>query len=358
MYLTLLATIYRSRPITMTTGLLLVIQITLYHMTAAAVYNYNETSENSGSRGFRNITNKDFVLGGLFPVTDCLGFGSGSVQGDLKLVEAMLFAIDQINNDINLLPNLIIGYDVRDSCNHVTIAIAEVYDFLLNVTQDYNNFIGIVGPAYTIVTHSVATLVGLGYYRLPVISYATSDAALSNEDLYEYFLRTIPSDNLQVNGMVDFVSYFGWEYVSVIFNDNEFGISASNNFIDVVAQHNICLDAKIDIPLSGAEFNQTVVKVAIRTLLNSTASVVIVFADEGTVLALFEELNKVNSTQKFVWIASDKWANSHLVHEKYPEVAKQTFGFQLHTKHVKEFADYFSQLTPSTNIRDPFFPEY
>ena len=158
--------------------------------------------------------------------------------------------------------------------------------------------------------------------------------------------------------MVDFVSYFGWEYVNVIFNDNDYGVSASNAFIDVAAQHNICLDAKIDIPPSGAEFNQTVVKAAIRTLLNSTASVVIVFADEGTVLALFEELNKVNSTQKFVWIASDKWANSHLVHEKFPEVAKQTFGFQLHTKHVKEFADYLSQLTPSTNIRDPFFPAY
>ena len=29
----------------MTTGLLLIVQMILYHMTAAAVYNYNETSE-------------------------------------------------------------------------------------------------------------------------------------------------------------------------------------------------------------------------------------------------------------------------------------------------------------------------
>ena len=33
------------------------------------------------------------------------------------MLEAMLFAIDRINNDMNLLPNLTIGYDVRDSCN-------------------------------------------------------------------------------------------------------------------------------------------------------------------------------------------------------------------------------------------------
>ena len=113
----------------------------------------------------------------------------------------------------------------------------------------------------------------------------------------------------------------------MIFNDNDYGVSASNAFINVAAQHNICLDAKIDIPPSGAKFNQTVVKVAIRTLLNSTASVVIVFADEGTVLALFEELNKVNSTRKFVWIASDKWANSCSVHEKYPHKLSCTIYF-------------------------------
>ena len=104
----------------MTTGLLLIVQIILYHMTAAAVYTYNETSEvilyiydpETSTcfielSGFKNTTNKDFVLGGLFPVSDC----TGSIQDDLELLEAMLFAIDRINNDMNLLPNLTIGYD-------------------------------------------------------------------------------------------------------------------------------------------------------------------------------------------------------------------------------------------------------
>ena len=347
----------------MTTGLLLIMQLILYHMTAAAVYNYNETSEEISFEfdptilsGFLNITDKDFVLGGLLPVSDC----NGSVQGGLELLEAMLFAIDRINNDMNLLPNLTIGYDVRDTCNRSEIGLYQAYRYLVKYILPGDNstpvFLGIVGPANTTVSHFVAPLVGS--YQISVISYASSDATLSNKDLYEYFLRTIPSDNLQVNAMVDLVSYYSWEYVSMIFNDNGYGVSASNAFTKVAGQHNICLDAKIDIPPSGAEFNQTVVKAAIRTLLNSTASVVVVFADEGTVLALFEELNKTNSMPKFVWIASDKWANSHLVHEKFPEIAKRTFGFQLHTKHVKEFDDYFSQLSPSTNIRDPFFSEY
>ena len=347
----------------MTTGLLLILQIILYHMTAAAVYNYDETSEEipfgfdpNYLSGFRNITNKDFIIGGLFPVNNCRNSG----LQDLEMLEAMLFAIDRINNDMNLLPNLTIGYDVRDTCNDNAHGLYEVSRFRKYTGGYYSTstpvFLGIVGPANTNVSYSVANLAR--YFQIPLISYASSDAVFSHEDIYEYFLRTIPSDNLQTDAMVDLVSFFGWEYVSMIFNDNDYGYSASNAFIDVARQHNIYINAKIEIPPSGSRFNKTIVKAAISTLLNSTVSVVIVFADEDTVLALFEELNKTNSTHKFVWIASDRWANSQLVHKKFPEIANRTFGFQLHTKHVKEFADYFSQLTSSRNVRDKFFPEY
>ena len=42
----------------------------------------------------------------------------------------------------------------------------------------------------------------------------------------------------------------------------------------------------------------------------------------------------------------------------FPDIANGTFGFQLNAEYVGEFAYYFSQLTPDTNIRDPFFPNY
>ena len=314
----------------MAIGLLLILQTLLCHLTTAAVYNYGETSEailftfnNNSLSGFRNITNKDFILGGLFPVYDCTGLG----QHDLELLEAMLFAIDQINNDMNLLPNLIIGYDVRDTCNDETIGLDEALDFVLEYNRpgDFSTpfFLGIVGPANTSVTHPVATFLGLEIFQFPLVSYGSSDAALSNKDLYKNLLWTIPSDNLQANAMVDVISHFGWEYVNMIFSDDEYGISGSNAFTDDATQHNICIDVKIGNPpsdVSGA--NETVVK-AVKALLNSKASVVVVFADEYTVLALFEKLNETISKRKLLWIASDKWANSSLVHDRFPETTQE-----------------------------------
>ena len=348
----------------MLTALLFILQVPTI-TKAATVYSYHETSEeipylydDSFLSGFRNVTDRDFILGGLFPVNDCTGSGTG--MDGVELLEAMLFAIDRINNDVSLLPNLTIGYDVRDTCNDSVIGLDEAAN-IIRLAEDTYPLLGIVGPASTPVTLTVASVFDL---QVPFIGYASSYAALSNKHLYQYFLRTIPSDSLQSKAMVDLVSFFKWEYVSVIFNDDTYGNSGIDVFIDDAMQRNICLDKQIPIPsseMSRINVNTTMhIEKAVKTLLNSTASVVIVYTDEETVLALFQELNKVNSMHKFIWIASDKWANSRLVHDKFPEIANGTIGFQPQytIKEVEEFADYFSQLIPSTNVRDPFFPEY
>ena len=142
----------------MNTGLLLLIlQMILYHITTATFYNYNEISEQiiyksnpDFLRGFRNIIDKDFVIGGLFPVYDC----EHPELKDLEMLEAMLFAIDRINNDMSLLLNLTIGYDVRDSCNDEFIGLDEAWDFYASYIRNRKHkintptFLGIVGPAY------------------------------------------------------------------------------------------------------------------------------------------------------------------------------------------------------------------
>ena len=352
----------------------------LYHLIVRtnAVYYFNvapEVINDTRLRGFRDATEKDFVLGGLFPVHSGGGCNKLRQQRGLERLEAMLFAIDRINNDTNLLSNLTIGYDVRDTCSEETVGLDEALDMIVrsdSLTVDTamhcvqagnstTRMSGIVGAAASSVSTPTATLLGLRIFQSPLVSYASSSAALSNKNLYEYFLRTIPPDSFQANAMVDLVSHFGWEYVSVIFNDNTYGEPGTDAFIDRAIRRGICIDYRrgiVQSEVSGSEVFNKAIKDTIHGLLNSTASVVLAFTDEATVMALFKELRERNTTRRFVWIASDAWANSVSVREDFPEIAQGTFGFQPHTEHVKEFAEYFSQLTPTTNIRDPFFPEY
>ena len=370
-------------------AVLIQLQVLLYLLTAAnAQFSCNVAGEYVTSsselvcgdtriRGFRDATDKDFVLGGLFPVhsgTDCMNL---RLQRGLERLEAMLFAIDRINNDTSLLPNLTIGYDVRDTCSEETIGIDEALDMIvrsgsLTVNTDMSmecfrsgnrstRMSGVVGAAASSVTTPTATLLGLRLFQSPLVSYASSSAALSNKNLYEYFLRTIPPDSFQANAIIDLISHFKWEYVNVIFNDNTYGEPGTDAFRNGAKKRDICIDYDRGIvqeEISGPEDFSKAINETVSGLLNSTANVVLAFIDEPTIVALFKELRERNSTRQFVWIATDAWASSGVVRDDFIDMANGTFGFQPHTEHVKEFEDYFSQLTPSTNIRDPFFQEY
>uniref|UniRef100_A0A8C4QC66 Receptor ligand binding region domain-containing protein n=1 Tax=Eptatretus burgeri TaxID=7764 RepID=A0A8C4QC66_EPTBU len=76
----------------------------------------------------------DITFGGLFPVH---GKGSrGLPCGEIKKekgvhrLEAMLYALDQINNDPDLLPNITLGARVLDTCSRDTHALEQSLTFV------------------------------------------------------------------------------------------------------------------------------------------------------------------------------------------------------------------------------------
>lgn len=76
----------------------------------------------------------DITLGGLFPVH---GRGAeGKACGELKKekgihrLEAMLFALDRINSDPDLLPNITLGARILDTCSRDTHALEQSLTFV------------------------------------------------------------------------------------------------------------------------------------------------------------------------------------------------------------------------------------
>lgn len=76
----------------------------------------------------------DIILGGLFPV-HARG-ERGAPCGELKKekgihrLEAMLFAIDLINKDPELLPNITLGARILDTCSRDTYALEQSLTFV------------------------------------------------------------------------------------------------------------------------------------------------------------------------------------------------------------------------------------
>ena len=332
--------------------------------------------ETNRIRGFSNRLNKDIVFGGLFAVHNAINDScvSSLVKSGLERVEAFLYAIDKINGDANLLPNISLGYDIRDTCSVENVALDESFSLtstgsLFNdgvcetsasVNQSMLGIAGIIGPTISPVALPVAGLLRL--FTVPQVSYAASASALDNRERYGYFFRTIPPDDQQAQAMIDLLMSFGWTLVTLVHSNDDYGEDGSERFRQFADSAEICVDLDIGIDDDFQENNYG--DAALKLFENSAASIVVFFASRNFIDPFMKELSKtiMNSTEssRFLWIASDSWAQAMDIVQRYPDILEgRMWGFApLSEGNLFDFESYFSDLSVGTNKRNAWFPEY
>uniref|UniRef100_A0A8D0GLV5 Receptor ligand binding region domain-containing protein n=1 Tax=Sphenodon punctatus TaxID=8508 RepID=A0A8D0GLV5_SPHPU len=81
----------------------------------------------------------DITLGGLFPVhaKGPTGVPCGDIKKEngIHRLEAMLYALDQINSDPDLLPNVTLGARILDTCSRDTYALEQSLTFVQALIQ-------------------------------------------------------------------------------------------------------------------------------------------------------------------------------------------------------------------------------
>ncbi len=186
----------------------------------------------------------DIILGALFPVhrqpqmKHAFTRQCGPIweQYGMHRIEVFLKTLDEINRNPNILPNITLGSDIRDSCWYPPVALEQSIDFIKNSiasleakknlshagqercgTQYDKPIAGLIGPGSSTVTIQVQNLLSL--FQIPQIGYSATSKDLSVKSLYEYFLRVVPSDKLQAQALVDVIKHYNWTYVSTVYTE-------------------------------------------------------------------------------------------------------------------------------------------
>ncbi|XP_069074740.1 vomeronasal type-2 receptor 26-like [Pleurodeles waltl] len=115
----------------------------------------------------------------------------------------MVFAIDEINREQTILPNLTLGIQIYDTCSSDKKAIEGTRQMLTGEGRPTLNYrckspsplTAIIGESSSTISMSIARLLGL--YRCPQISYDSTSPLLNNKNEFPSFFRTIPSDDSQ-----------------------------------------------------------------------------------------------------------------------------------------------------------------
>ncbi|XP_029630301.1 metabotropic glutamate receptor 4 isoform X1 [Salmo trutta] len=318
----------------------------------------------------------DISLGGLFPV-HARG-NEGKACGELKKekgihrLEAMLFALDRINNDHSLLPNITLGARILDTCSRDTHALEQSLTFVQALIEKDGTdvkclgggapiitkperVVGVIGASSSSVSIMVANILRL--FKIPQVSYASTAPELSDNTRYDFFSRVVPPDTYQAQAMVDIVKAMRWNYVSTVASEGNYGESGVDAFIQKSREDGgVCISQSVKIPreLKPGEFD----KVIRRLRENPNARVVIIFANEDDIRRLLQAAKKANQTGHFIWVGSDSWGSkiSPVLHQE--EMAEGAVTILPKRQSIRGFDRYFISRTLENNRRNIWFAEF
>ncbi|XP_068173663.1 extracellular calcium-sensing receptor-like [Antennarius striatus] len=312
----------------------------------------------------------DFVIGGIFPLhynqempdinctyrplpVKCNGFSPRT----FRWAQTMRLAVDEINQSIKLLPNYTLGYKIFDSCSHPLTGQRAALAVVNGITDSLMcrgaspllSVVGEAGSAQSIVVSRI-----LQPFKIPMISYFSSCACLSDRSQYPTFFRVIPTDDYQVRAIAQLLVHFNWTWVGLIRGDHEYGHLAVQGLLKELKDTRVCIAYQEMIPLL---YNTERALEIIEVIRHSSAKVVVVFSGEGEMTPFLRDYMIQNVTG-IQWIASEAWVTASVFtrSEYYPYMGG-TIGFGIRKGHVSTLSDYLRTVNPQLYPNNPLVKE-
>uniref|UniRef100_UPI00398EA22F vomeronasal type-2 receptor 1 n=1 Tax=Pristiophorus japonicus TaxID=55135 RepID=UPI00398EA22F len=304
----------------------------------------------------------DVMVGGMFPIhhrvvsynasagtapqsLGCEGFNFRA----FRWARTMIYAINEINQNDLILPNIKLGYTIYDSCFTIAKAVEGTLTYLTGQDEAVPNYrcgsgaplavlIGAGGSALSIATARI-----LGLYYFPQVDYSASCSVLSDKFQFPSFIRTIPSDTFQSRAMAKLVMHFGWTWVGTIASDDDYGKYGIKSFKEEVENAGVCISFSETIPKVYAR--EKIVRI-VDTIEKSTAKIIAIFSADIDLSSLIEEVMQRNISGR-TWIASEAWINSALISKpEYSSLLGGTIGFAIQRADIRGLRNHLIQLDP------------
>ncbi|XP_023599120.1 LOW QUALITY PROTEIN: metabotropic glutamate receptor 6 [Myotis lucifugus] len=321
------------------------------------------------------------TLGGLFPVhaRGAAGRACGPLKKEqgIHRLEAMLYALDRINADPELLPGVRLGARLLDTCSRDTYALEQALSFLQALIRGRSDggeaavrcpggvpplraapperVVAVVGASASSVSIMVANVLRL--FAIPQISYASTAPELSDSTRYDFFSRVVPPDSYQAQAMVDIVRALGWNYVSTLASEGNYGESGVEAFVQISREAGgVCIAQSIKIPREPkpGEFN----KVIRRLMETPNARGIIIFANEDDIRRVLEAARQANLTGHFLWVGSDSWGAKISPILNLEDVAVGAITILPKRASIDGFDQYFMTRSLENNRRNIWFAEF
>ncbi|XP_053120260.1 vomeronasal type-2 receptor 26-like, partial [Hemicordylus capensis] len=144
-------------------------------------------------------------------------------------VLAFIFAIQEINRNDHLLPNITLGLEIYDNVFNPLRAVGNTLQFLFTGQGNPFNYncdgkqqlVLAIGGLTSPNSMQMASV--FNTYKIPQLSYGSFDPVLSDQTRFPFFFRMVPSEDLQYIGIIFLLKHFKWNWIGLLTSDDESG---------------------------------------------------------------------------------------------------------------------------------------
>ncbi|XP_069923708.1 vomeronasal type-2 receptor 116-like [Oryctolagus cuniculus] len=299
-----------------------------------------------------------------------------------QYVLAFRFAIQEINKDPQLLPNLTLGFQLYNSVTSGQFTLRSTLHWLTgkhhlipNCTcQTQGKTVAIIAGTTSAFSAEIGTMLEL--YKTPQmiergllypqtsdhhgflsiqITYGPFDPMLSERDKFPSLYQMATSDSSLAYGMLSLLLHFGWIWVAIFVSNDMKGEQFLQDIEAEMVKKGVCLAYSVKLPDTKSRYEETEISF-LEGIRIASANVHILYGDVRG-LYVVEFLSKYYLTLGKVWIMATKWKivvkeTDHMLHSFHGG-----FSFSHHKGEIPGLNHFVKTVDPSHYPEDFFLSQ-
>nr|XP_056719676.1 vomeronasal type-2 receptor 26-like [Euleptes europaea] len=289
---------------------------------------------------------------------------------------AFLFAINEINENPEILPNVTLGSHIYDSYNEARLTYRTTLDLLFKLQRfvpnykcdTQKNLIAAVGGLGFDTSFRMADILGL--YKTPQLTYGSFASKETDVTKFPSFYRMVPNESHQYMGIIQLLLHFGWTWIGLLTVGDESGEHFLKTIEPLLSKYGICLAVTERILKYGnwnsmddlQDFSSNLYKPFVDTKANTFIfygdSIAIITFNTFLHLGNFDY--KENILFRKVWIVTGQidFAATGLQRGVDFQFFQGAISFTVHSNEIPGFQKFLQNVNPYQAQGDDFLNEF
>uniref|UniRef100_A0A670JNF9 G-protein coupled receptors family 3 profile domain-containing protein n=1 Tax=Podarcis muralis TaxID=64176 RepID=A0A670JNF9_PODMU len=301
-------------------------------------------------------------------------FHDSSVPKNYQHILALAFAVQEINENPDILSNVSLGFHILNSyytarmTYKASLSLFSAQGRFVPNFQGHNQkkVIALIGGCISEISANVAVISAM--YKTPQLTYGSFLPIQHANTLFPFLYQMVPNEAQQHIGVVQLLKHFGWTWIGLGAVDDDKGDQFLQTMAPMLDENGICYAFIIRIP-KWNYVDEIIEYVSQRieyylTVFKEKANVFFVYGEPPSFQALrmlffaapFMELPPLGK----VWIVTSHWDfASHSMQKIWDlQTFHGTISFTVHSNQPEGFQKFLQMVRPSWFKRDGFIQDF